>query len=1043
MLKRITGYILLISMYVLCGSSHIFAAPVSEELALKTAENWLKQITGEQKQSVLAIPDNLGIEKSQTQPAYYIVSMEKTGWAIVAGDDNVDVPIIGYSPNGKIDPDNLPPAFQSWMEQAKEQILIAASENKKTASTAWKNLDATTYGVTSDGAVAPLLKTTWNQGKYYNSKCPVDSAGPDGRALVGCCATALAQVMKYHNWPSTGKGSNSYSHEKYGTLSANFGATTYNWSSMPSSGGLTSYNDAAATLLYHAGIAVNMNYGSTGSYCNASNVATALSTYFKYKPTSLVQKTNFTDAAWKTKITTDIYAGRPVYYRGTGTQGGHAFVCDGVSGVNSDYFHFNWGWGGGADGYFYLTSLTPGSYNFGDGQAAIFGIEPDSINNPPAAATLISPSGSITNTKPTFRWNAVSGATWYAIYVLNDTNGKAAVNTTWLQGSSVCSGTTCSLLSPITLTGGNHRWWIRTWNSHGNGLWSTPMSFHVPGPPAQATLISPSDKITNTKPTFTWKPAADASWYLLYVYNDTSKKVITNTWLQDSSVCSGTTCSLLSPVTLTGGNHRWWIQTWNSSHGYGLWSTPMSFHLLGTPEKVTLNSPSGNIANTKPTFTWSKDASTTWYYLYVRNTSTGQVNALTGWKQASSICATLTCSVASVSSLAPGSYEWYVRGWNQSHGYGPSSDSMAFHLSGCYTGPIQLISPTNDITNTKPTFTWTKDADANWYYLYVLNRSTGQVNAFTGWKWASSVCSSTTCSVTPTVPLTAGFYSWWVQPYSSCGGHGKWSEPLDFQLGFHSFDGNAGNWYWRTGYAAWHTSSGYNTFYTIGQEGKWATSYYGTYLGKNTQYDNFDYEAKMYRTAGDDWAATGIALRGDPLTATDGYWTSGYQFTYSRDGRFSVWQMQGANATALVPWTLHSAINKNTAWNTLRVRAVGTTLEFYINNIKVATVTNATIASGKVGLMMYRQNPAYMVVDYAKLTPIQFFVLSEASEYDNVDAIVVDVATVQVGGPEGFSKGVPEGHNNDLMLMKNAVKTIMATELVPENTIGGGNIPQH
>jgi hypothetical protein len=183
---------------------------------------------------------------------------------------------------------------------------------------------------------------------------------------------------------------------------------------MPSNGGLTSYNDAVATLMSHAGIAVNMNYGPSGSGCSPSLIASAFSKYFKYKPTSLQWKSSFTDAEWQAKIVADLNAQRPVLYVGwrQSDGAGHAFVVDGVSGVNSDYFHFNWGWGGNSDGNFTLSTQ-----QFNQNQAAIFGIEPDGANNPPPAATLVSLSGSITNTKPAFTWNATSGATWYALYM--------------------------------------------------------------------------------------------------------------------------------------------------------------------------------------------------------------------------------------------------------------------------------------------------------------------------------------------------------------------------------------------------------------------------------------------------------------------------------------------------------------------------------------------------------------------------------------------------------------------------------------------------
>ncbi len=73
----------------------------------------------------------------------------------------------------------------------------------------------------------------------------------------------------------------------------------------------------------------------------------------------------------------EIDEGRPIQYRGSGPAGGHSFVLDGYQGADNNYFHFNWGWGGYADGYFYVSNLNPGSYTWNDYQGAIIGIEPN------------------------------------------------------------------------------------------------------------------------------------------------------------------------------------------------------------------------------------------------------------------------------------------------------------------------------------------------------------------------------------------------------------------------------------------------------------------------------------------------------------------------------------------------------------------------------------------------------------------------------------------------------------------------------------------
>ncbi len=188
--------------------------------------------------------------------------------------------------------------------------------------------------------------------------------------------------MEYHNFPEIGSGSHSYFHSTYGTLSADFGSTIYDWDSMPDS--LSDYDSDVAELLHHVGVSVDMNYGPTGSGAFTGATATALKTYFSYSDTaSYVQRSSYSGEDWTALLREEIDNNRPAIYRGYDVDAGsgHAFVCDGYS--SSDYFHFNWGWYGSyQDEYFYLNDLTPGSHDYSDSQAAVVGITPD-INDHP------------------------------------------------------------------------------------------------------------------------------------------------------------------------------------------------------------------------------------------------------------------------------------------------------------------------------------------------------------------------------------------------------------------------------------------------------------------------------------------------------------------------------------------------------------------------------------------------------------------------------------------------------------------------------------
>lgn len=332
-----------------------------------------------------AVSNARGAQAAQ-QTAYYYIFNAPSGFVIVAGDDVV-TPILGYSTEGQFNPNNIPVNAAKWFEGYKQQIrhaINSGAEATPAVQSEWQNLlkGTQTASIAGAAAVEPLVKTKWDQSPFYNDLCPYDSTEKD-RTVTGCVATAMAQVMKFWNYPSKGSGFHSYNHKQYGTLSANFGNTTYNWQAMPDE--VKDSNIAVATLMYHCGVSIDMGYnvGSKGgSGAVTLQVAEALKEYFGYsKDIEGLYRKNFTDSAWIATLKAELDNQRPIQYAGTGSGGGHSFVCDGYDANN--LFHFNWGWGGSSDGYFSVDKLSPGSLGTGGGdggfnsnQRAIIGIKP-------------------------------------------------------------------------------------------------------------------------------------------------------------------------------------------------------------------------------------------------------------------------------------------------------------------------------------------------------------------------------------------------------------------------------------------------------------------------------------------------------------------------------------------------------------------------------------------------------------------------------------------------------------------------------------------
>jgi hypothetical protein len=330
------------------------------------------------KKPAISITDDYTITENGIA-VYYIFNTSNTGFIIISADDII-TPVLGYSFQSTYSETNQPPQFIGWMKTYALQISDAIS-TKLTASaetiSEWNRLSANTDNFNSAKGimdVAELLTTTWDQGSYYNGLCPLDAAGPSGRVYAGCVATAMGQVINYYKYPLQGQGSHSYT-SNYGTLSANFGTTTYEWDAMPNH--ITAANTPIATLLYHCGVSVDMNYAPDGSGAMMYDAANSLKTYFKYSSSiQSAYKSNYSTANWENLLKAELDNNRPTLYSGSDpTSGaGHAWVCDGYQGTN--YFHFNWGWSGYYNGFFYLDNLNPGGNNLTSQQSCIYNIKP-------------------------------------------------------------------------------------------------------------------------------------------------------------------------------------------------------------------------------------------------------------------------------------------------------------------------------------------------------------------------------------------------------------------------------------------------------------------------------------------------------------------------------------------------------------------------------------------------------------------------------------------------------------------------------------------
>ena len=240
-------------------------------------------------------------------------------------------------------------------------------------------------------SIGPLLgKIMFDQGTPYNDQCPVINGG---KAVTGCVATAMAQVMKYWQYPQSGKGEAIYTSSN-GAKTYKFEEHPFDWNNILdtytfSKLGNPNYNSteatAISTLMLACGASVNMDYNYTGSGSYISRAYLALRDIFKFSPDiRYFESDNPNWEDWTESLQEEFDNGRPVIYGGTSTNGGHAFVLDGYkietleSGNKRTRFHVNWGWNGAYDGWFLLRKLQPKEDNYSNlNQRIVINIHPD------------------------------------------------------------------------------------------------------------------------------------------------------------------------------------------------------------------------------------------------------------------------------------------------------------------------------------------------------------------------------------------------------------------------------------------------------------------------------------------------------------------------------------------------------------------------------------------------------------------------------------------------------------------------------------------
>lgn len=346
-------------------SMYVNARTLSPEEALGRLDNsrMLRKL-GKQKSAIRLIK-TINSTTSDEETLYIFGTEGDNGYMVASADDMFPT-LLGYSNEGTISEEDMPPALSWWLEQLSGQIQYA----RDNANLSTEDLQTSASSEAKE-AIEPLLKSKWNQDAPFNNLVPTTTANGRTKSATGCVATAMAQLMYYYKYPEVGIGTISYSYTRSdnttNTLTADLATMPFDWGNMLDSysGNYTEEQaNAVANLMYACGLSVGAKYASTTSASTITDVV-ALCENFGYSTAMRYYYRDYTPSSieWENLVYGSLSRGCPVIYSGASTSGGHSFLCDGYSG--DGYYHFNWGWSGKSDGYFLLYLLNPKDQGIG------------------------------------------------------------------------------------------------------------------------------------------------------------------------------------------------------------------------------------------------------------------------------------------------------------------------------------------------------------------------------------------------------------------------------------------------------------------------------------------------------------------------------------------------------------------------------------------------------------------------------------------------------------------------------------------------------
>lgn len=654
------------------------------------------------------------------EPVCYVFYLDPNGYIIVSADDLVE-PIIAFAPFGEFDPspDNPLGALISSdlvgrLEAVRGGMEFGGGEGDPThvALNRWNDLIEEganpveqQSGSIADVRVAPLLETTWGQSTYcgdmFNYYTP-------SNYVCGCVATAMAQLMKFHEHPTTGVGTGSFSITVDGNvqtanlLGGDENGGAYDWANMqltPTCSANTAQRKAVGALSFDAGISVNMSYTSTASGTDTLKSAYAFTNTFGYNNAIPGRKADWTNigAALDEMINPNLDAGYPVVLGITGA-GGHAIVCDGYGYDGSTlYHHLNLGWWGDSDAWYALPTIDTNHGTFTSVYKCVYNVFPtesgeivsgrvlDDNGDPISGVTVTavrSAGGSYNTTTDANGIYAFLGLPASSEYTLSTTSGGLEFDDLVVTtGTSTANTDTC----------GNY--------------WGADLGGTASAVPAELSAPTDGATLSSDTVTFNWSAGSGATAYGLVGGSGVgSSRYFAANNLTDTSV-------EISGLPTDGSTLyvRLWTQ-FNNTTAYKDY-TFTTYSGAGDKAEMLSPTPGSTISGYTPTFTWSAGNGADLYAIWVGD-------AAGGWNHAEVVTASTN---AQLDELPTDGRTLYLRLWTRLGGtLWVYNDYQYTAFSGALTAAT-MNSPADGatLTGSSVTFNWDAGSGCTSYAIQV------------------------------------------------------------------------------------------------------------------------------------------------------------------------------------------------------------------------------------------------------------------------------------------------------------------------------------